>query len=76
MVRPESGVGFMTFFGPMLTCTDECPVLQMADIESAATTLSSRQIEGLGQSEKSQPPSDGAREGHVLMINASSRVHS
>ena len=33
-----------------------------------------RPLEGLGQSEKSEAPSDGARKGRVLMIDAPSRV--
>jgi hypothetical protein len=39
----------------LAACTDECPVMQMADIESAATTLSSRPIEGLGQGREQRP---------------------
>jgi hypothetical protein len=40
----------------------------MADIESAATTLSSRPVEALDQGEESIAPRDGAREARVLMI--------
>jgi hypothetical protein len=46
----------------------------MADIESAATTLSSPPVEALDKSEEPQEPSNGAREGRILMILAPSRV--
>ena len=43
-------------------------------LETPRPPLSGRPVERLGQSEKSQPPSNGAREGRILTILVPSRV--